>query len=89
MKLVLFVNRAPGATLTRVGVLVDEHTVADVTAAFADAGAQVASMRKFLELGAEGRKVAELAVKEKAYHRPRELVTLRAPIYDPCVAYAG
>ena len=84
MRLVLFVNKGAPAKALRVGALVGDASVADVTDALADAGhGVVTSMRIFLELGAAGRAVAERAVSDAIYHRPRALVQLRAPIYDP------
>lgn len=83
MRLVLFVNKGASLDAYRVGVQSsDEKTVTDVTAALADAGLAVTSMRKFLELGAKGREVAEAAVSNPAYARPADAVVLRAPIYD-------
>jgi hypothetical protein len=85
MRLVLFVNKGASLDAHRVGVQSsDEKTVTDVTAALADAGLAVTSMRKFLELGAKGREVAEAAVSNPAYARPADAVVLRAPIYDRC-----
>lgn len=87
MKLVLFVNAGASLDAHRVGVLsADGATVSDVTAALQDAGhGAMGSMRKFLELGAEGRAVAEAATKNAVYTRAIEMVKLRAPIYDWCV----
>ena len=83
MRYVLFVNGPAGDDAHRVGVLVGDDTVADVTAALLDEGLNVTSMRKFLELGARGAAAAAKAVKEAVYHRARSAVRLRAPIYDP------
>ena len=83
MKYVLFVHSTAADSAHRVGALVGEDTVADITAVLQDDGLAVTSMRKFLELGSAGRAAAERAVKEPVYHRPLNLVRLRAPIYDP------
>ena len=83
MRFVLFVNGAASNDAHRVGALVGDSAVADITAALHDEGLVVTSMRKFLELGPRGRAAADKAVKEPVYHRERSAVRLRAPIYDP------
>jgi hypothetical protein len=68
MRYVLFRTKSvPGARL-RVGALVGDATVADISAALADAGEApgCASMRAFLELGAKGAAVADAAIKNVA-----------------------
>ena len=84
MKLVLFRPKGDVAAKLRVGALVPGGvSVADVTAAFADHGDAVSSMRVFLELGAAGFAMADKALGNELYHRKLENVDLRAPIYDP------
>ena len=83
MRLVLFTHLGAPADAHRVGVhSSDGALVTDVTAALSDAGLSITSMRKFLELGARGREIAEAAVANPSYSRRIELVKLRAPIYD-------
>ena len=60
----------------------DGKTVTDLTAALADSGLNVTSMRKFLELGPKVREIADKAVNNSVYSRPADTVMLRAPIYD-------
>jgi hypothetical protein len=50
-------------------VLVSDAVVADVSAAFADSGKHVYSMRQFLEMGSDGYAVASHAAATHLYHR--------------------
>jgi hypothetical protein len=84
MRYVLFRTKGAAADAAlNVGVeLGDGGDVADISAAFAASGKTVHSMRTFLELGAEGRAVAESAAGNASLIRKRDTVELRAPIYD-------
>jgi len=88
MRLVLFRTRGVPTAPLRVGALHPNGThVADISAAYADAGVQaLSSMRVFLEAGPAGREVAARALQTPVYWRALEHVDLRAPIYDPCVS---
>ena len=71
--------------LLRVGALVGEAGVADVSAALVAAKltpAPLSSMRAFLELGEAGMAVARAAAADAAAALPRASVELRAPMYD-------
>ena len=87
MRLVLFRTRgADAAAQLRVGAQTAAGGVADISAAAADQGLSLHSMRVFLEMGAAGAALAKAALANPAYLRPAEHVELRAPIYDSCVA---
>jgi len=67
-----------------VGAMVNDTTVANVTAALQDNGVpNVHSMRVFLEMGEKSSAIAKAAVGDAKYHRSTGEVDLRAPIYDP------
>jgi hypothetical protein len=85
MRFILYRTKgAPAEAPLTVGAQVGESTVADITAALADAGTPgVHSMRIFLELGAKGIDAARAAIGDAKYHHPAGEVDLRAPIYDP------
>jgi 2-keto-4-pentenoate hydratase/2-oxohepta-3-ene-1,7-dioic acid hydratase in catechol pathway len=85
MKLVLFGSRSDSPRGARVGVLLDDATVADVTQAAANAGhVALSSMRTFLDAGDEGGKWAAAAVADPTLHLRLDAErALLAPIYDP------
>ena len=86
MRLVLFRTKgADAAAQLRVGAQHAGGGVADISAAAADQGLSLHSMRVFLEMGAAGAALAQAALANPAYLRPAEHVELRAPIYDSCV----
>jgi 2-keto-4-pentenoate hydratase/2-oxohepta-3-ene-1,7-dioic acid hydratase in catechol pathway len=72
----------------RVGVLTGDgaSSVIDLTAAYAEAGVRVETMRTFLELGETGKRFARsaaIADNNKHHRFALSSVQLKAPIYDP------
>lgn len=84
MRFVLF-TRAGAAAEHRVGVLVGDASVADVSASASAAlgGKVLSSMREFLTLGAVGEGAARTAIADASFHVPRAAIKLIAPIVDP------
>jgi hypothetical protein len=83
MRLTLFTVKGVESSVHRVGALLPNGaSIADVTAALADTGIQVNSMRVFLDLEAKGTAAAHTAIANSAYHISLENVVLKAPILD-------
>ena len=84
MRFILF-SRAGAAGEHRVGALVGDASVADVSSAAASVlgGKVLTSMREFLALGAVGESAARAAIADAAFHVPVSSVKMLAPIVDP------
>jgi hypothetical protein len=87
MRYVLYRSKSASSTSNdalTIGAMVNDTTVADVTAALNDNGVpNVHSMRIFLEMGEKSAAIAKAAVADTKYHRATGDIDLRAPIYDP------